>query len=75
MHAQTSIVSIGQAAALLQIMPNKIRSIADELEIQPAMQINMVPHYAESDLERIAENFRQQSLAGNELQHLADGIH
>lgn len=56
-----SIVSIGQAAAFIQTMPNRIRAAAEALGISPAMRINNIPHYAESDLERIAEFIRNQN--------------
>lgn len=49
-----SIVSIGQACALIQASPDHIRLVADQLGIVVAMRINGVAHYSESDLERIA---------------------
>ncbi|WP_428304847.1 hypothetical protein [Lacipirellula sp.] len=53
-----SIISIGQAAQLLQAMPSRISAAAVELCIEPAMRINCIDHFAEADLERIAEHLR-----------------
>jgi hypothetical protein len=60
MSTTISAVSIGQAAALIQAMPNKIREAAEALEIRPAMRINLVDHYSEDDLERIATYLRAE---------------
>lgn len=56
----TSIISIGQAAAILQLMPDKIRAAAVELRIVPAMRINQVDHFDEADLQRIANHVQRQ---------------
>ena len=56
-----NIISIGQAAAMIQAMPDRIRTAAVALGIVPAMRINNVDHFAETDLERIAEHLRQGS--------------
>jgi hypothetical protein len=58
MSTTISAVSIGQAAALIQAMPSRIKAAAEELGITPAMRINMVDHYSEDDLQRIAEHLR-----------------
>jgi hypothetical protein len=58
-----SFVSIGQATALVQAMPADIRRAANELGIQPAVKINLIDHFAESDLQRIAEHLRSQPTA------------
>jgi len=68
-----SIVSIGQAAALIQMMPSEISAVAAELGIQPAIRINGIDHFCESDLQRIAEHLRQP--AASEMQSRADSIH
>ena len=57
----TSIVSLGQAAALIQAMPSAIRKAAEEMDIKPALRINMIDHYDEHDIERIAEYLRAHS--------------
>jgi hypothetical protein len=40
-------------------MPDAVRRAADELGIKPVVQVNFVPHYAETDIERIAERLRR----------------
>ncbi|RIK78512.1 MAG: hypothetical protein DCC67_11490 [Planctomycetota bacterium] len=55
----TSIVSVGAAAPLVGAMPSRIEAVAEQLRIAPALRINGVPHYDESDLERIAEAIRR----------------
>jgi hypothetical protein len=61
-----SIISIGQAAALIQAMPTRIRNAAIALGIQPAMRINNVDHFAESDIERIAAYLRNQAASASD---------
>jgi hypothetical protein len=56
-----SIVAIGRACTILQAMPDRIREAAAELNIQPAMIINLVPHYAEVDLKIIGEHLFEQA--------------
>ncbi|MEQ8847511.1 hypothetical protein [Botrimarina sp.] len=46
--------SVGNAASLLQLMPQRISEIAELLDIAPAWYVNGVPHFNEADLERIA---------------------
>jgi hypothetical protein len=55
-----SIIAIGRACSLVQAMPNRIEAAARELGIEPALRINLVPHYAESDINRIGEYLNQQ---------------
>lgn len=62
-----SIISIGQAAQLLQAMPSRISAAAIELHIEPAMRINGIAHFAETDLERIAAHLRSRIADGNAL--------
>ncbi len=54
-----SIISVGQAAALLQAMPQRIKAAALEIGVSPAMVINGVTHFDERDLERIGERLRE----------------
>jgi hypothetical protein len=56
-----SIVSIGQACALLQDMPQKIQAAAVELGIEPILKINLVDHFDESDIARIGDFLRERS--------------
>ncbi len=56
-----SIASIGHVAANLQRSPEQIRLIASRLGITPAVLINEIAHYEESDLQQIAEAFRGSS--------------
>jgi len=56
-----SIYSIGQVAALIQEMPRRIHTAADKLKIKPAMRINGVVHYDESDVERIQVYLKRNS--------------
>jgi len=60
MDITQSIHSIGSASAVLQIMPQKIRSTAVELGIEPALVINNVEHYSEESLERIRKHLKQE---------------
>jgi len=59
-----SIVSIGQAAALIQQMPGRIRAAANDLAIQPTMRINGIDHFSESDVQAIGDLLRR-STSGN----------
>jgi hypothetical protein len=61
MQATTSVVSIGQAAVMIQQMPNRIRTAADELNIQPAMRINCADYFDEEDVQRIGEYIRRNN--------------
>ena len=54
-----SIISVGQAAALLQAMPSAIKQAAADLGVSPSLTINGVVHFNEGDLERIGERLRQ----------------
>ncbi len=54
----TSIISVGQAASLVQHMPAVIIAAAARLHIEPAMRINGIVHFHETDLQRIAEAIR-----------------
>jgi len=60
MDATNSIIALGQACSVIQAMPNQIQSTAKELNISPVMRINMIDHYSEADLQRIAERLRQK---------------
>jgi hypothetical protein len=51
-----AITSLGKVCAELQRPITAIRRAADRLGIVPAIVINDVPHYAASDVERIAEH-------------------
>src|SRR5690606_9667956 len=53
-NAMNNIYSLGNAAALIQIMPTEIRKAAEALNIKPSVFINGIPHFEESDLQRIA---------------------
>lgn len=53
-----SITSIGQVAGQLQRSPSEITRVAHALGIEPALTINGIRHYADGDVERIAEHFR-----------------
>lgn len=59
MSTITSIVSLGQACAAIQAMPDAVRRVADELGIEPVCRVNYIPHYDERDIERIAERLRR----------------
>ncbi len=56
MSELTSIVSVGQAAAWLQASPSRIRAAAEARGIAPAVVINQVVYFHESDLETIRES-------------------
>lgn len=59
MKATQSIYSIGQAAAMVRALPERIRSAAATLNLQPTLRINGVDHFTEADIERIGEHLRQ----------------
>jgi hypothetical protein len=48
-----SLVSVGQASALLQHSPSEINAAATQLGILPAERRNFVTYYHEADLERV----------------------
>jgi hypothetical protein len=48
-----SVIGIGRACGMLRVMPDRIDSAAGDLKILPAIFINGIAHYHESDLERI----------------------
>lgn len=60
MNATQSIIAIGRATALIQAMPDRIEAAARVLGIEPVMRINLVPHYDESDINRIGDYIHQQ---------------
>jgi hypothetical protein len=70
-----NIISIGKAVSIVHAMPARIREAAAALGIEPEMRINGAEHYAEADVERIAEYLGQQVLAGNSLARRAGGLH
>jgi hypothetical protein len=53
-----SIVSVGRAASQLICAPAFVTQAASELDIAPAMTINGIPHFSESDLVAIGERVR-----------------
>lgn len=53
MTTPAAIRSIGNAAVLLQADTRRIAAVAAALHISPAMRINGVDHFKESDLEKI----------------------
>lgn len=55
-----SIIAIGKAVHILHVMPNRIRAAAGELGITPAIKINGVEHFDESDVGRIGQYLEQQ---------------
>lgn len=67
-----SIISIGQAAALIQAMPSRIAAAAAELNIAPAMRINGVAHFEEADIQRIADHLRRETAGGPVAQRAAN---
>jgi hypothetical protein len=63
-----SIIAIGKAVSILHVMPNRIRAAAGELGIVPAIRINGVEHFDESDVGRIGlylEQSQPQAAGGN----------
>lgn len=58
MELNLSIFSVGQASALLQVMPGKIQAAARSLAITPCLKINGIDHYSESDLQRISDHLK-----------------
>jgi hypothetical protein len=63
MSDERAVVSIGQAAALLQQMPHRIRVAADALGVTPTMRINTIDYFAESDIQRIGDHLRSKGTA------------
>ena len=59
-----SIIAIGKAVSILHVMPNRIRAAAGELGITPAIKINGVEHFDESDVGRIGQYLEQSQSAG-----------
>jgi hypothetical protein len=57
-------VSIGQAAAWLQQSPQRIEQAAQSLGVRPAMRLNRVDHYHESDVERIGDYLQSRARTG-----------
>jgi hypothetical protein len=55
-----SIISLGHACSILQAMPTAVEQAAAALKVRPAAKINMVPHYAERDVERIGQYLRKR---------------
>jgi hypothetical protein len=51
--AVPSLISVGQASALLQRSPSEINAAATQLGILPAERRNFVTYYHEADLEKI----------------------
>ncbi len=56
-----SIIAIGRAVSILHAMPNRIRAAAGELGISPAIKINGVEHFDETDVDRIGRHLEQTS--------------
>ncbi len=54
-----SIIAIGKAVSILHVMPNRIRAAAGELGISPAIKINGVEHFDETDVDRIGRHLEQ----------------
>jgi hypothetical protein len=57
-----SIIAIGKAVSILHVMPNRIRA-AGELGISPAIKINGVEHFDETDVDRIGQHLEQNASA------------
>jgi hypothetical protein len=68
MNNTTAIVSIGLLACRIQAMPDEIQRATAALGIVPAMVINAVDHFAESDVQRIADYLRVQRRLPPQLQ-------
>ena len=60
------LVSLGKAASLLQRMPASISKAASEIGVVPAVVLNDVPHFDESDLQRVSDHLRQSSNEGKQ---------
>lgn len=56
-----AIMSVGQAAAMIQFLPDRIGAAADALGVKPTMRINNVAYYNERDVERIGEHLRSEA--------------
>lgn len=54
-----SIIAIGKAVSILHVMPSRIRAAAGELGITPAIKINGVEHFDETDVGRIGQYLEQ----------------
>jgi hypothetical protein len=54
-----SIIAIGKAVSILHVMPGRIRAAAGELGITPAIKINGVEHFDETDVDRIGQHLEQ----------------
>lgn len=55
-----SISSIGQLCQTVQSSYTAVRRAIESLGIEPALTIDNVPHYPDSDMERIAEHLKGQ---------------
>jgi hypothetical protein len=67
MSTNQSIVSLGQACCYLQQMPEVFHRAAAELNVGPVSRVNFVPHYAESDIERIAQHLQARTSGGQRV--------
>jgi hypothetical protein len=65
MATQTQhLESVGHICASLQKPLGVIRRTLAELGAEPAMVLNGVPHYAEADVERLAERLAEAGRRG-----------
>lgn len=58
MSATQAIVSLGQACCHLQQMPDVVRRVAAELQVEPVARVNYIDHYSEADVEKIASHLQ-----------------
>ena len=59
--ATQHLESVGHICASLQKPLGVIRRALAELEVEPAMVLNGVAHFAEADVERVAERLRDKA--------------
>lgn len=58
------VSAVGIIAGELRCSVSSVRRFATELEIEPAMFINNIPHYTRGDIDRIAGLLRDCSNTG-----------
>jgi hypothetical protein len=54
-NAQLDLLSIGKLAELLQRSPRRIEQAAIAASVPPALRLNMIPYFAEADVDKIRE--------------------
>ncbi len=57
--SNVNLSSIGHVSGQLQYSVQRLAAIAAELGVQPSLTINGVPHFEETDVEKLASRVRE----------------